>query len=53
VKVNGKTLFEFVEPEGVKGPRKRATARSRCKPDPKSVVRYKNVMVKRLPDSKP
>jgi hypothetical protein len=54
MKVDGRTLYEYDEPEGVKGPHKlsRGTFALQAH-DPKSVTLYKNVMVKRLPDTKP
>jgi len=51
IKIDGKTIFEYVEPEGVKGPRKLSKGLFALQQhDPGSVVRYKNIMVKRLPD---
>ena len=51
VKINDKTLYEFVEPEGTTGTRKIGKGSFALQAhDPKSVVRYKNIMVKALPD---
>ncbi|OYV82247.1 MAG: glycosyl hydrolase, partial [Planctomycetia bacterium 21-64-5] len=50
MKVNGKTLYEYVEPEGVSGPHKLSKGLFAFQQhDPGSRVRYKNVMVKPLP----
>ena len=50
VLVNGKTLFEFVEPEGVTGTRKLSSGTFALQAhDPGSEVHYKNIRVKRLP----
>ena len=50
MKVNGKTLYEYVEPEGVPGPHKLSKGLFAFQQhDPGSRVRYKNVMVKPLP----
>jgi len=48
-KVNGKTLVDFTEPEGVRGPRKvsRGTFAVQAH-DPKSKIYIKNIMVKPL-----
>jgi hypothetical protein len=51
VKVNGKTLFEYVEPEGVEGPRRLGKGLFAFQQhDPGSMVKYKNVKVRALPD---
>lgn len=51
ISVNGKKLYEYVEPEGVTGGRKLSQGSFALQAhDPKSVVRYKNIMVKVLPD---
>lgn len=51
VKINDKTLYEYVEPEGVTGSRKLGKGSFAIQAhDPKSVARYKNIMVKPLPD---
>ncbi|MGQ0637137.1 MAG: 3-keto-disaccharide hydrolase [Planctomycetaceae bacterium] len=51
VKINDKTLYEFVEPEGVTGPRKFGKGSFALQGhDPKSKVLWKNIRVKRLPD---
>jgi hypothetical protein len=50
MKVNGKTLYEYDEPEGVTGPHKLSKGLFALQQhDPGSHVRYKNVMVKPLP----
>jgi hypothetical protein len=50
VLVNGKVLFEFVEPEGVAGTRKLSSGTFALQAhDPGSEVHYKNLRVKRLP----
>lgn len=50
VLVNGKVLFEFVEPEGVAGTRKLSSGTFALQAhDPESEVHYKNIRVKRLP----
>jgi hypothetical protein len=50
VLVNGKVLFEFVEPEGVTGTRKLSSGTFALQShDPGSEVHYKNIRVKRLP----
>lgn len=51
IHVNGKKLYEYVEPEGVTGGRKLSQGSFALQAhDPKSVVRYKNIVVKALPD---
>lgn len=51
VKINGKTVLDYTEPEGVTGTRKLSKGSFALQGhDPKSVVRYKNIMVKPLPD---
>ncbi|MFN0054944.1 MAG: DUF1080 domain-containing protein [Planctomycetales bacterium] len=51
VKINDKTLYEYVEPEGVTGTRRLSKGSFAIQAhDPKSVARYKNIMVKVLPD---
>jgi hypothetical protein len=53
VKIDGKVLFEFVEPEGPTGPKKLGKGLFAFQQhDPGSVVRYRNVMVRPLPASK-
>lgn len=48
--VNGKTLFEFVEPEGVAGTRKLSHGTFALQAhDPGSEVHFRNLRVKRLP----
>jgi len=50
VLINGKVLFEFVEPDGVKGTRKLSSGTFALQAhDPGSEVHYKNILVKRLP----
>ena len=50
VLVNGKVLFEFVEPDGVTGTRKLSSGTFALQAhDPGSEVYYKNIRVKRLP----
>ena len=47
---DGKVLFEYVEPEGVTGPKKLGKGLLAFQQhDPGSKVRYRNVMVKPLP----
>jgi hypothetical protein len=52
VRINDKSLFEYVEPPGVTGPRNKLNKGSFAiqAHDPKSVARYKNIRVKPLPD---
>ncbi len=51
VRINDKVLYEYVEPEGVTGLRKLSKGSFAIQAhDPKSVARYKNIMVKPLPD---
>ncbi|MDA0839166.1 MAG: DUF1080 domain-containing protein [Planctomycetota bacterium] len=51
IKVNGKTIVDFTEPEGVTGDRKLSTGTFALQGhDPKSKVFYKNIMVKLLPE---
>jgi hypothetical protein len=52
VKINDKTLYEYVEPAGVMGPTNKLDKGSFAiqAHDPKSQARYKNIMVKPLPD---
>ncbi len=51
VRINDKVLYEYVEPEGVTGPHKLSKGSFAIQAhDPKSVARYKNIMVKPLPD---
>jgi hypothetical protein len=50
VLVNGKVLFEYVEPEGVTGTRKLSAGTFALQAhDPVSEVHYRNLRVKRLP----
>ena len=50
VLVDGKVLFEFVEPDGVTGTRKLSAGTFALQAhDPGSEVHYKNIRVKRLP----
>jgi len=49
--LDGKVIFEYVEPPGVTGTRKLSKGLIAFQQhDPRSVIRYRNVMVKRLPD---
>jgi hypothetical protein len=49
IKVNGKTVVDYTEPEGVTGPRKLSQGSFALQAhDPKSVIRYKNIKVKPL-----
>jgi hypothetical protein len=51
VKINDKTLYEFVEPAGDTGTRKLGQGSFAIQAhDPRSVARYRNIMVKPLPD---
>lgn len=51
VKINDKTIYEYVEPAGVTGPRKLSQGSFAIQShDPKSLSKFKNIMVKRLPD---
>ncbi len=51
IKINDKVLYEFVEPEGVTGGRRLGKGSFALQAhDPKSVVKYKNIMVKPLAD---
>jgi hypothetical protein len=50
VLIDGRVLFEFVEPEGVTGPRKLSAGTFALQAhDPGSEVHYRNIRVKRLP----
>jgi hypothetical protein len=49
--VNGKTVVDFTEPEGVTGGRKLSTGTFAFQGhDPKSKVFYRNILVKVLPE---
>ncbi|MDP6113424.1 MAG: DUF1080 domain-containing protein [Planctomycetota bacterium] len=51
IKVNGKTVVDFTEPEGVTGGRKLSTGTFAFQGhDPKSKVFYRNILVKVLPE---
>jgi hypothetical protein len=51
VRINDKVLYEYVEPEGVTSTHKLSKGSFAIQAhDPKSVARYKNIMVKPLPD---
>jgi Domain of Unknown Function (DUF1080) len=52
VKINDKTLYQYVEPEGVVGPTNKLNKGSFAiqAHDPKSEAHYKNIKVKPLPD---
>lgn len=50
VKVDGRTLYEFVEPDGVTGARKVSTGMLALQAhDPGSEVHYRRILLKRLP----
>ncbi len=50
VKVDGKTVVDYTEPEGATGPRRVARGYFALQQhDPGSVVRFRNIRVKRLP----
>jgi hypothetical protein len=50
VKVDGRTLYEFVEPEGVTGTRKVSAGMLALQAhDPGSEVHYRRILLKRLP----
>ncbi len=50
VRINGKIVMDFTEPEGVTGPRRLSHGTFALQAhDPKSVVYYKNIYVKPLP----
>jgi hypothetical protein len=50
VVVDGRVLFEYVEPEGVQGPRRLSAGTFALQAhDPGSEVHYRNIRVKRLP----
>ena len=50
-RVNGKVVVDYTEPEGVTGTRKLSKGSFAIQAhDPKSVVRYRNVQVKELPE---
>ena len=50
-KINGKVVVDFTEPEGVTGTRKLGKGSFAIQAhDPKSEVRYRNLMVKELPE---
>jgi hypothetical protein len=52
VKINDQVIYEFVEPDGVTGTRRLSKGLFAFQQhDPESEIRYKNVMVKRLPDN--
>jgi hypothetical protein len=49
VKINGKTVIDFVEPEGVRGPRRLSQGSFALQAhDPRSVTYYRNIRVKPL-----
>ena len=49
IKINGKTVIDYTEPDGVTGPRKLGQGSFALQAhDPKSVVRYRNIKVKPL-----
>ncbi len=50
VKVNGKVVVDYTEPEGIQGPRKLSQGYFALQQhDPGSSVRFRNIKVKRLP----
>ena len=53
VKVDGKIIVDYTEPEGAKGPSRLGKGYFALQQhDPGSVVRFRNIMVKRLPQPK-
>ena len=51
IKINGKTVIDYTEPEGVKGMRKLSKGSMALQAhDPKSVVYYRNLRIKPLAD---
>jgi len=51
IKINDEVLYEYVEPDGVTGGRKLGRGSFALQGhDPKSVVKYKNIKVRPLPD---
>jgi hypothetical protein len=51
VKINDQTIYEFVEPDGVTGPRKLGKGSFAIQShDPKSLSKFRNIRVKPLPD---
>jgi hypothetical protein len=51
VKINDKTIYEFVEPDGVTGTRKLGKGSFAIQShDPKSLSKFRNIRVKPLPD---
>ena len=51
IKINGKTVIDYTEPEGVKGLRKLSKGSMALQAhDPKSVVYYRNLRIKPLAD---
>ncbi len=51
VKINGKTVIDYTEPEGVKGTRKLSKGSMALQAhDPKSIVYYRNLRIKLLAD---
>ena len=50
-KINGKTVVEYIEPDGVTGPRKLSKGSFAIQAhDPMSVVKFRKLMVKELPE---
>lgn len=50
-KVNGKRVVDYTEPEGVTGTRKLSSGSMAIQAhDPRSVIRYRNIKIKPLPD---
>ena len=51
MKINGKTVIDYTEPEGVKGTRKLSKGSMALQAhDPQSVVYYRNLRIKSLAD---
>ena len=51
IKINGKTVIDYTEPQGIKGPRKLSRGAFALQAhDPKSVTYYRNIRVKPLSD---
>ena len=51
IKINGKTVIDYTEPEGIKGPRRVSRGAFALQAhDPKSVIYYRNIRVKPFSD---
>ncbi len=51
IKINGKTVVDYTEPEGIKGPRRVSRGAFALQAhDPKSVIYYRNIRVKPFSD---